>query len=180
MEPEIQVSPALSLQALPGVFGIRTRQIAILVDHGVQRTSIAAIHAATMAEGAVVHFVGPRIGRFVADDGLEIEANKSMENSPSVLFDALVLPDGDEAIKSLAQDEHTLAYVQDQFRHCKPILALGASLELLELAGIPTAAGNTSGLILAEAGKAKQVAADFIAAIAAHRHPSRDCSLPMI
>lgn len=92
--PEVKVSPALSLTALPGDCGIRTRQIAILLADGVHRPSIAALHAAITAAGVAGHFVGPRIGAFTTLEGGEVEAGKSMENSPSVLFDALMLPDG--------------------------------------------------------------------------------------
>ena len=177
---EVTVSHALSLTALPGNCGIRTRQIAILVTDGVHRASIAAIHKALMAEGAVAHFVGPRIGKFVADDGSEIEADKSMENSPSVLFDALVLPGGDKAVQALARDGHTMEYVKDQFRHCKTILALGASTKLLELAGIRAFEGKDPGLLVAEQNKASAAVPAFIAAITAHRHPARDSDPPKV
>ena len=178
--PEVKTSAALSLTALPGECGIRTRQIAILVADGVHRASIAAIHTALAAEGAVVHFVGPRVGKFVADDGAVIEANKSMENSPSVLFDALVLPAGDKAIETLSRDGHTMEYVKDQFRHCKTILVIGAAQKLLEMAGIPAVAGKAPGLILAEPNKAADTVPQFIKAIAAHRHPSRDSDPPEV
>ena len=178
--PEVKASPALSLAALPGECGIRTRQIAIVVADGVHRASIAAIQTALAHAGAVVHFVGPRIGKFVTVDGAEIEANKSMENSPSVLFDALVLPDGDKAIATLARDGHTMEYVKDQFRHCKAILALGASRKLLEMAGILDFVGKGTGILLAEPTKASSAASAFIAAIAAHRHPARDSDPPKV
>ena len=177
--PEVKKSPALSLMALPGECGIRTRQIAIVIADGVHRASIAAIQAAITAEGAVGHFVGPRVGKFVTDDGAEIEADKSMENSPSVLFDALVLPDGATAVQTLALSGHTMEYLKDQFRHCKPILAIGASRKLLEMAGI-LAIGKDSGLLLAEKDKAADAAPGFIAAIAAHRHPARDSDPPRL
>ncbi|WP_394756888.1 catalase [Rhodoferax sp.] len=178
--PEVQISGALSLTALPGECGIRTRQIAILLADGVHGASIAAIHAALAAAGAVAHFVGPRVGKFIADDGAEIEANKSMENSPSVLFDALVLPDGAPAIKTLAADGHTMEYVKDQFRHCKTILALGASHQLLAMAGIVPSAGGDPGLIVVPSAQVVDAASAFIAGIAAHRHPSRDSDPPKV
>ena len=177
---EVKVSPALSLTALPGECGIRTRQIAIVVADGVQRASIAAIHAALTAAGAVVHFVGVRVGKFVADDGSEIEAGKSLENSPSVLFDALMLPDGDKAIETLARNGHTMEYIKDQFRHCKAILAVGASRKLLEMAGILAFAEKDSGILLTDVNKAADAAPAFIAAIAAHRHASRDSDPPKV
>lgn len=177
---EVQVSPALSLTALPGNCGIRTRQVAILVATGVHRSSIATIHAALVAEGAVAHLVGPRVGKFVADDGGEIEANKSMENSPSVLFDALVLPDGEQAIEMLARDGHTMEYVKDQFRHCKTILAFGCGRSLLEKAGIMAGGKDDPGILLGDINEAEEAASQFVAAIALHRHPSRDSDPPKI
>ena len=177
---EVHISPALSLTALPGNCGIRTRQVAILVATGVHRSSIAAIHAALVAEGAVAHFVGTRVGKFVADDGGEIEANKSMENSPSVLFDALVLPDGEQAIETLARNGHTMEYVKDQFRHCKTILALGSGRSLLEKAGIMAGGEDDPGILLVDINEAEKAASKFITAIAVHRHPSRDSDPPKI
>ncbi|MDP3715107.1 MAG: catalase, partial [Burkholderiales bacterium] len=53
--PEVKTSAALSLTALPGECGIRTRQIAMLVADGVHLASLAEIHTALAAEGAVVH-----------------------------------------------------------------------------------------------------------------------------
>jgi catalase len=175
--PEVKVSPALSLLALPGSCGIRTRQVAILVADGVHGASLATIHAALAAEGAVVHFVGPRVGRFITEEEGEIEADKSLENSPSVLFDALVLPDGAHATETLAQNGHTLEYVKDQLRHCKAILVLGSSKTLLETAGV-AASDAPAGVLRAAANDADEAAAEFIKAIAAHRHPSRDRDPP--
>jgi catalase len=103
-----------------------------------------------------------------------------MENSPSVLFDALVLPDGDKAVLALARDGHTMEYVKDQFRHCKSILALGASTKLLDMAGILAYVGKDPGLLVAEPNKAASAAPAFIAAITAHRHPSRDSDPPEV
>jgi catalase len=59
------------------------------------------------------------------------DADASLENEPGFLFDALVLPDGAEAVAALAQDGHTPEFIKDQFRHCKTILVLGASRVLL-------------------------------------------------
>ena len=177
---EVKTSAALSLTALPGECGIRTRQIAMLVADGVHLASLTAIHAGLVAEGAVVHFVGPRVGKFVSDDGSGVEANKSMENSPSVLFDALVLPAGDKVIEALAADGHTMDYVKDQFRHCKTILVLGAAKKLLEMAGIPGVAGKDPGLLWADENRAADAVPQFIKAISAHRHPSRESDMPMV
>ena len=176
--PEVTESPALSLMAMPGECGIRTRQIAVLVEDGALHASLAKVYAALTDAGAVVHFVGPRVGMFASDSGEKIEANKSLENSPGFLFDALVLPDGDDAVKALAGNGDTIAFIKDQFRHCKTILALGVGRELLEMAGIGSAMQQDPGILLAESTDAADIAAEFINAIAAHRHFSRDSDPP--
>ena len=178
--PEVTVSPALSLMALPGESGIRTRQIAVLIEKGVHHASLASLNAALADAGAVVNFVGPRVGNFVGDSGEEIEANKSMENSPAVLFDALVVPDGSDAVEALKGSGHSTEFVKDTFRHGKTILALGAGRELLEMAGIGSFMEDDPGILLADSADVADIVSAFIEAVAAHRHPSRDSDPPLI
>ena len=103
-----------------------------------------------------------------------------MESSPAVLFDALVVPDGSEAVNALMANGQTMEFVKDQFRHCKTILALGAGRKLLETAGIGPAMDEYPGILLAEGADAAEIAPAFIKAIGAHRHLSRDSDPPLI
>ena len=181
--PEVDASPALSLTARPGDGGIRTRKIAVLVADGMEGASIALLLGALVQAGAVPRLVGSRLGRCRTDDGSTFEADASLENSPGFLFDALVLPDGAAAMEALSADGHTLEFVKDQYRHCKTILALGASQGLLPAAGIPMALPDGShdpGLILADAADAAEAAADFIAAVGMHRHMARESDPPRV
>ena len=91
---EVAKSAALSLMALPGDGGIRTRKVAILVADGVHGASIAAMQAALAEAGAVSCLIAPKLGPVQTTEGESLPANRTLENSPSVLFDALVLPDG--------------------------------------------------------------------------------------
>jgi catalase len=181
--PEVDKSPALSLLARPGDGGIRTRKIAILVADGAEGASIGKLVTALVQAGAVPRLVGPRLGTYTAAGGEKFEADASMENSPGFLFDALVLPDGLAAVEALAADGHSMEFVKDQYRHCKTILALGASQALLTEAGIPMSLPDGSddpGLILADAAHADTAATDFIAAVGMHRHPARDSDPPRV
>jgi len=181
--PEVDQSPALSLLARPGDGGIRTRKIAILVADGAEGASIGKLLTALVQAGAVPRLVGPRLGAYTAAGGEKLEADASMENSPGFLFDALVLPDGLAAVETLAADGHSMEFVKDQYRHCKTILALGASQALLTEAGIPMSLPDGSddpGLILADAAHAEAATTDFIAAVGMHRHPARDTDPPRV
>jgi hypothetical protein len=46
-------------------------------------------------------------------DGNAIEVDVSLEAAPAVLYDALVLPDGDEAVTALRADGRTLEFIND-------------------------------------------------------------------
>ena len=179
--PEVTTSPELSLTALPGETGVRTRHVAILVANGVDGASLKALHAALTTAGAVPRFVAPRLGTVSTTSGGAIEADASMENSPPVLFDALILPDGDAGVRALALDGHTMEFVTNQYRHGKTILALGASRTLLEKAGIPARAGGKRdpGLLLVSRDD-EHAGEHFMAALALHRHPERESDPPAV
>lgn len=178
--PEVSASAPLSLMARPGECGIRTRQIAVLVDNNVHHASLVALYEDLTEAGAVVHFVGPRVGQFVGDSGQKIEADRSLENSPSVLFDAAILPDGSEAVQALLKNGHTLDFIKDLFRHCKAILALGAGQELLKKAGIDVDGNKDKGILVADSTDAARISSAFIKAVAAHRHLARDSDPPTL
>ena len=179
---EVTVSKALSLLALPGEAGIATRTVAVLLANGVEGESITAVMDALAAAGAVTRLLGSRLGTVTSEDGESFEIDSTLENSPPVLFDALVLPDGTEAVERLAQDGHTLDFVKDQYRHCKSILAIGASSGLLNKAGIQPQLPNGDddpGILLAASGDAVDADA-FIAAIGKHRHFIRETDPPLV
>ena len=176
---EVDVSPPLSLFARPGDGSIRTRRIALLVADGVDGKSLMNIHQRLTAEGAVPRFVGIRLGAISPSAGDPIEVDATLETAPSVLFDAVVLPDGADAIEALAQDGHALEFLRDQFRHCKSILALGTGTELLEKAFIAPKDGDP-GVISTSASAHSGAIQEFIAAIAKHRHYERDLDPPPV
>ena len=53
--------------------------------------SITAVQAALLDAGAVPLLIAPRLGTVATADGVELEANGSLENSSPVLFDALAM-----------------------------------------------------------------------------------------
>jgi catalase len=171
---EIASSAALSLMAHPGDGSIVTRKVAILVANGVQTPNIETLLKMLISAGAVVRLLGLRLGAYQGADGVDVEVDATLENSPSVLFDGLVLPAG---IAALAGSGQVVEFLQNQYRHCKTILALGDATALLTAAGIEPAESDP-GLIVDQAGPAGATA--FIAALGKHRHPSRDQDPPNI
>ena len=182
IKPEVDQSPTLSLTARPGDVGIRTRKVAILIADGVDGAPLKKLHKSLTDAGAVPRFIGPRLGTYSTADGDTIEADASMENSPVVLFDGLVLPDGDAGVAALGADGHTMEFVVNAYRHCKTILTYGASLALLEQAGIAPQSDDPAdaGLLIIKSAKGDAAAKSFMAALAKHRHPERETDPPRV
>jgi len=176
-KPEVTTSAALSLTALPGDGGIRSRSVAILVADGVDGKSIAAVQAALLAAGAKAHLIAPRLGPVKPTGGEPFDSTGTLENSPPVLFDGLVLPDGAGGVKALGGRIEVMDFISNQVRHGKTILALGASKALLDRAGVAAtlASGEADpGIVMGAAAKADRAVADFITALGKHRHPERE------
>jgi catalase len=175
---EVDRSPPLSLFARPGDGSVRTRKVAVLVADGVDTRMVARLQKAFADAGIVSRLVGPHVGALKADDGAEFDADASLENEPSVLFDGMVLPGGEAAVAALGRDGRTAEFVRDQFRHCKTIMAVGAATALLDAAGIP-ADHEDAGLIrMADA--RRDPSAAFIAALGQHRHFGRETDPPLL
>jgi catalase len=181
--PEVEVSPALSLLAHPGDGRIRTRRVAIFVADGVDGASAQALHAALTECGAVPRYVGARLGTVETEDGDTIEVEATFETMPSVLFDAVAVPDGEAAARTLGRVGHATEFLKDQYRHAKPILALGAGADLVENAGIPAVLPSGEpdpGMLVRRESTAADARADFVSAIARHRHHEREMDPPEV
>ena len=184
--PEITESPALSLLFRPGEQGIRARKVAMLLADGVSGDSLMAAHAALGAAGAVPKLIAPRIGLVKTAEGNSLMADASLETEPGFLFDALVLPDGQEAVAALSRNAKTMEFIRDQYSHCKSILVMGASTALMSKAGIPdTLPGGQadSGIVFSSSDQGVSPASAveaFIQAIAKHRHFERETDPPLV
>ncbi len=139
------------------------------------------MYQALAEAGATPRFVGKKLG-LVKTTGTEISVDVSMEAAPPALFDARVLPDGKD-LAALASDARLMDFIKDQYRYCKPILAFGASSELLKNAGVPLElpGGKADpGLVFGSSGKADAAVAVFLRALAKHRHFERETDPPIV
>jgi catalase len=102
---------------------------------------------------------------------------------PSVLFDAVIVPGGKKAVDALGNVGHAAEFLKDQYRHAKPILALGAGADLVENAGISARLPSGEpdpGIIALRQGSAARALPLFIQAIARHRHHEREMDPPEV
>jgi catalase len=181
--PEYAPSPALSLLHRRGDAGIRTRRVALLVADGVDATAVRTLYASLLADGAVPRVVGGQLGKVKAADGGALDIEISLETGPGVTYDAMVVFDGDPAVVTLARDAHALEFMRDQYRHCKPMLVVGAAAALLERAGIPADlpdGSDDAALIRADVDGLGAGLATFKAQLAGHRSFARETEPPRV
>ncbi|APV51443.1 catalase HPII [Betaproteobacteria bacterium GR16-43] len=166
---EVKVSPSLSLTARPGNGDLRGRHVAILIAKGVDSRSVGMIQNALLGAGVVIHVLAARLGDVAASKGA-ITPDGTFETSPSVLFDGVVVPDGAEGADELGSLGQVLEFVKDQYRHAKPMLAIGAGMTVLQEAGIPTDDDADWAIV--------QEPSDFLDALGRHRNWERQIDPP--
>ncbi len=158
-----------------------TRKIAILVADGVDSASLKPIREALEQAGAQCKVVGPRLGTVASASKRQIEVDMTFANTPSVMFDAVLVPAGGESVAALAGIGDAVHFVLEAYKHCKAICTVGEGVQLLSTLGIAADSDAPAGVIVAatpvtnlgDATAATQIAHDFIAAIAKHRHWDR-------
>lgn len=167
----IDKSPALSMENTKKN-SIKTRRIGFLVADGVDAREVEAARAALEKAGAKVKVIAKHLGTVKAVHGKNVEVDKSSLTTDSIEYDAVFIPGGAASVAVLKKDGEALHFVQEAYRHCKPIGATKEGAELLEACGISTSA---PGVVVSQdgAGSGNAFGATFIAAIAEHRHWSR-------
>jgi catalase len=181
--PTYPVSPSLSMLFRPGVTGIKGRRVAVLIASGVDDKAVKAQYASLLKDGAVPRMVGNLLGKVKALDGDPIDVEISVEAGPSVMYDAVIVPDGAQAVATLGKNAQVLEFLREQYRHGKPILVFGAGTDLLAKAMIPATLPDGSddpGLIVGDAANADAALAAFKAGLAGFRVFARETDPPSV
>ena len=142
------------------------RAVAILVADGSDGGIVAALKKASMAAGASVKIVAPKVGGVTLEDGSLLSADGQLAGTPSVLFDAVAVVLSAKGAKAMCAEAAAVDFVRDAFGHLKAIAVDAGGSALLQHAAIKADAGVV---------KASDVTA-FIAA-AKVRHWDREASV---
>ncbi len=142
------------------------RVVQVLADDGADLPGIRTVRDSILDAGATAHVVATHKGRITGrgrSDALLVD--KSFHTACAAEADAVVVASG----AGLADDPGVIAYVQEAYRHHKPIAAWGDGAELLAAAGIST---DEPGVVVAER-SSKTFAKSVLDALAVHRHWER-------
>lgn len=170
-------SPALSLEETPNKPAptIAGRKVAVLVADGVDAASLATVKAALENGGAMVDLVAKTIGTVAGSNNKTLVVEKSyLTSGGSVMYDAILVPGGAAAAETLASHGDAKHFVNEAYKHCKPIGAIGDGIVLLRASQIGVARdsyedGVERGVVTAAPNNARGFTKDFTAAIGQHR-----------
>jgi catalase len=180
---EYPPSPALSLLSRPNQIGAHTRKVALPVADGVDGQQVRELYKALLHHGAVPRVSGQRLGEASSISGAPLDIEISIDTGPSVTYDGVVLAAGPEASATLGADGMMLEFLREQYRHGKPILALGSGSDLLLAAGIPLQLpdGMTDpGIIVSDGGDMHGALGAFEAVLAGPRIYARETDSPRV
>lgn len=112
---------------------VKSRKIAILAADGVSAQQVKALKEAAQKVGAMGKVVGPHLGTLTsADDaGAGVEVDFTYATSASIMFDAVFVPGGAKSLATLLKMGDALEFVDEAFKHAKPIGASGEGVQLL-------------------------------------------------
>ncbi|KAH9887453.1 catalase [Xylariomycetidae sp. FL2044] len=118
---------------------IASRRIALLIADGFDLAVYEGVKAAVTAAGALPFTIGPRRSEVFpagADKkpGKGVQPDHHLEGMRSTMFDAIFVPSGAEAIKTLSKSGRALHWVREAFGHLKPIAGTGEAIELFRMA----------------------------------------------
>lgn len=168
-EPVTPSSPALSLMNhLPG--NIKSRKVAVLVADGVDGAAIDAFKAKLAEEGAMIKLIGPTPAPVTTAEGQKLVIDGPMDGLPSILFDALFVPGGAQAVAMLEKSGDARHYLLEAYKHLKPIAVLGDARRMLAPLQLQADAG------LLEGDSVDAVFDPFVQALAQHRIWAREAA----
>ncbi|TDH49781.1 catalase [Mycobacterium eburneum] len=178
VDDKLAASPALS-QLNTATDSIESRKVAILAADGVDVQGTEALVAALRQRGAIAEVLAPTAGGTLAGgSGGELAVDRAITTMASVLYDAVVVPCGPDAVETLAGDGYAMHFVTEAYKHLKPVAAFGAGIKLLPKAGIGERIADSTDVVdahgvvttTAAAGDLSDAFFDaFAAALAKHR-----------
>lgn len=108
--------------------------------------------------------------------GETVEVDKLYVTAASVMYDALYVPGGAESVRTLIGHGDARHFVNEMYRHCKPVAAIAEGVDLFmacELAGADLTKDVDAELGVIAARETGDVADTFIGMMKQHRFWTR-------
>jgi len=171
VEGTLKISPALSM-ANTSKDSIQSRKVAFLAADGVDEKALYAMKEAIEAEGGAVEVVSMHLGFITSLNDEQIQVDDTTLTTASVLFDAVYVPGGANSVATLEADADAVHFLNEAFKHCKPIAADSSAVQVIEATYFSKKAEADEGVLIGD--NAESLAQQFITAIKQHRFWERE------
>lgn len=118
-------------QELDQPMSAKGRKVAILAARGSDAAQVMSVKDALAAAGVLADVVGPHLGILDSSNGSGLEATKTYANTVSVLYDAVYIPGGAEAVQELIGMGDVRRFVDEAFKHGKPLAASAEGVQVV-------------------------------------------------
>ncbi len=168
-----------------------TRRVAILLENGYNHNELLQVMEEFKQSAVHPVIISKQQGMLSSSDSHQLEVQENYHTTASVLYDAVYVPGGQRSIESLITHGYALHFINQAFKHFKPIGASNEGVDILiecNLGDISLAGSSDGSQVFSDAGvvsvrNASQMssfAGEFIEAIAQHRHWSRQAIKDMV
>lgn len=162
----VEKSAKLSFLAFPPQ-NIQGRKVAVLIHNLVKSDELEVMKNWAIKEGVTLHLLAPSLAPVKDHKDNIITADGMQMAEPSIAYDAVIIPDGDN-LNAVLQDGVARHYLLEAYKHLKPIAFLGNKSDLLEPLGLVPDEGTLVG------DEFQPIAENFKNLIMAHRVWSRE------
>ncbi|WMJ75183.1 catalase [Cytophagaceae bacterium ABcell3] len=127
----VEDSPALSIERNKKADSIKSRKVAVLVSDGFNYDEVEQVKNKIMEFGGKAKIISKFKGKVKSAEGKELEVDKNHITTGSIMFDAVYVPGGKESVEAMKKQGDALHFINEAFKHCKPIAASSEGVELL-------------------------------------------------
>lgn len=127
---EVKPSKKLTMEAFAPK-DINAKKIAVLVHDQVNGDQVKAIQKWAESESAVAEVLTPTPAPVKDLKKAEVASDGMQKAEPSIAYDAVIIVDGDN-LDAVKADGVTKHYLQEAYKHLKPIIFLGDKSELID------------------------------------------------
>eukprot|EP01112_Ceratiomyxa_fruticulosa_P019834 TRINITY_DN6587_c0_g1_i1.p1 TRINITY_DN6587_c0_g1~~TRINITY_DN6587_c0_g1_i1.p1 ORF type:complete len:701 (+),score=140.76 TRINITY_DN6587_c0_g1_i1:147-2249(+) len=110
----------------------KSKKVAVLVSDGYNNNELDGLLKALKDVEAVPFIVGSHSGTVKGQHGHSVKADFSLFTIKSTAFDAVFIVGGESSVKGISLLGESVAFINEAFKHCKPIGAIGPAVEFLQ------------------------------------------------
>ncbi len=132
-------SPSLSQENLKGE-SLKGRKVAILLADGYNHQHLKSVMSALKEKGIMSKVISKNYGELKSNGEDTISVDKNYVTTGSVLFDAVFLPGGKDSISTLREHGFAANFINEMYKHCKPVAAIGEGVDFFSELSLKKAA----------------------------------------